>query len=195
MELRACANCDRTIGHLEQSPTWEGKTVCAACYARLIGAQKIPVLPAPLKPKVPWPFVAAVGLFVVAMVPIGLEFLAKFRDILEKMNQSGDMSMLALPGVGTNPITAMIGLILGIVNLVAFIVAWQGRAWGGVVSVATAAALVAMELCGLKVVGLNLTPMYISGLLIMMAGYACTLLPRAWAYYRECAAWRRDWAR
>jgi len=37
--------------------------------------------------------------------------------------------------------------------------------------------------------------MYISGLLIMMAGYACTLLPRAWAYYRECAAWRRDWAR
>jgi hypothetical protein len=35
--LEKCANCDRTIGKLEQPCVWKDDVVCPECYARLQG--------------------------------------------------------------------------------------------------------------------------------------------------------------
>ena len=199
MAIRTCENCERDIGHLEPELLWQGRAVCAECLRRLVAATQGPVMsatvvpamePAFRRPRKPWPLWLAIGLFALAAVPITIQFTIEMKGKLD-LALGGNVEELEKMGSGGgNALVALGGLAVSVINLVGFVAAWRGWSWGAIVAAVTAVVMVYMELGGMSLTGLKPTTLYASGLVVMVAGYACLLLPPAWAYYRRCAEWR-----
>lgn len=198
MAIRTCENCERSIGHLEPELSWQGKEVCAECYRRLVASLQPAAMPVAAvtafrRPKKPGVFWVAVGLFAVAMVPMGIEFMKKVQDELATY-QTGNIDDLLKTqqgASGSGLAMSLFALAVGVGNMVGFVAAWRGHGWGAWVALGTAVVIVVMELGGQSLMGLSPTPLYILALSLMLAGFGCMVLPAAWAYYRQCAAWRQ----
>ena len=197
MAVKRCANCEGPIGHLEAEHRWNDHVVCRQCYERL--SRPVPNSatatpsgapgPRPRRPKVFW---LAIALFVAGTVFL---VLGLWGFVEELLGSQGDLEQLqrtlAKARAASPAWLDGLGLIMLCAHVVGFVMAWRGWAWGALVMIATVVPLAAVEITsGASVLGLTLSGPYLAALVLSAAGFACFLLPPAWRYYRQCAAYR-----
>jgi len=193
MATRICENCERTIGNLEPEHTWDGHVVCGDCYRRLAAPAQQPVVL--VRPKKPWVFWLAIALFCAGSALVSIEMIRNVSEMLGSMNDPAELERRLAEAQssssGADTLMSLLSIPLLIANLVGFVTAWRGYAWGSFVMVASAAPLVVAEFTGASIVGVRPTLLYIAGIAVACAGFACFFLPSAWTYYRRSAQYRR----
>jgi hypothetical protein len=83
-------------------------------------------------------------------------------------------------------------LILEPADIVGFIMACLGRAWGAILMTCTTAVGGILGLAAVNMMGIGWSPIRVLGSIFGVASLVCFLVPSAWAYYRQSDAYRKS---